>query len=632
MAGEDWGQLQNYANMLWGANPNYKPLTEEAYYQQLTTPLNTMEGPVWNAEASPFVKSGYDFMNSIEYIPFADVLATKGTDQPAGNAWYGEPTKSLYSQFNDMFTKKAAETVGSPYTGMGLVHSATGDNAALSGGGITNQMVKTPQDMARLLLDQVSMDSFGSAVNTSNRIGFGGSNEGVQSNPEYAKFISDIGQYLPGLKISDWSYNDYGAPYDARVDIMNADRQSKSGGFMDSLFDQVTRFIPGLSEGRNIAEGTMNKDWSGLDTLINTTKNVVAPYIQSSGDYVSREIGKAVPPSSESFMRPLALALGTYVFPGAGTAAANSIVNSVYGDYQRSPTKASIGSGIAGLTAYLMSGLGDLAGGMSPEELQGAITNAQDIVEAGKIAGEVPTKITPEMYDSMFGGIDRGTALGDLQGAYADVMSDIGGATKLNPAEMDYVNDTMKWPGYNVPEGGAIDMTKMPEDVLQQAEAERDTALQGLNPYEGNQGGGGSTGDPQLDAELAMDQAEFDQSEGELQDLEKLEGEMKDKNLFDDIDWKKLGEGGMKLLNSMLGGGEQQGGIPGGYFSTWGPNPRRGGGGISGDMPDMGGSRLNTLKRSRDEAGEAGSEWRDLLGILNPDLKEYVRMAALREG
>lgn len=387
---------------------------------------------------------------------------------------------------------------------------------------------------------------------------------------------------------------------------------SRQSSFLEDALNE-SYLIPFIPTMRSFAQGMSNGGWGTMDKVVNSLANIVAPDMHSVGQGIAPYIYNALPSGVQEIGAKLAPIIGALVGGVPGVMGAKLITDMSTGAYNKSPWGTARDAGIQGAAAYLGSELADFAGGLSESDLIDSIRSADAIRNS---ATEAPTSIGSEAWDAMYGGIEPGTFTGDLQGAYADVASDLATIPAPNTAEMGWITDTARLPGINVLEN----QPTLTEDQAIANELERDTVLQEMNPIAGTSGGGGSTGDPQLDEELAMDTAEFEQTEHEMEHLEQLEREMNTQR--PDTDWDRILKNSSKLLKDLFGGqGEEE--EVGGYYMPWGPNRRRMGGGGIGEDSAGGTSRVKKMDKSNYDAALLDDQLLDMIAQIGPDLATY---------
>jgi hypothetical protein len=167
--------------------------------------------------------------------------------------------------------------------------------------------------------------------------------------------------------IGQWPYNakqiinaidaEYGQQYDLRKRMMDLDRRSKGGGFMEETLNQVTKFVPGISEARMALEPIASGEHTGLDAALDISRGLIGGYVDSSGRQVSRDLGRVIPDEYNNYVSALAPIIGAIIKGPAGVIAANDIANEVTGRYESSPTESSLGSAVAGGLSYVGSQL-----------------------------------------------------------------------------------------------------------------------------------------------------------------------------------------------------------------------------------------------------------------------------------
>ena len=227
----------------------------------------------------------------------------------------------------------------------------------------------------------------------------------------------------------------------------------------------------------------------------------------------------------------------------------------------------------------------------------------------------------------------------------------IGQYAKPNAAEMGYITDTSKIPGINIPK----DMPTMSEADLIKSEAERDAALQSLNPpkepyyfkplqdqfnpltgqlEEYSDSGYFDKLNEQFNPETGqLEEWNTDHpftdamSQEQMDDF--LQEQLQDKSIWDDsnFDWTKLLKNLQKLLSGIGSGDEQN--IPG-YTTSWWGGRRPLGGGVYEESPYDENGRIKSLKKSNPGAGEFDAGQFGVNPFLGMSLEDIVRLSALQ--
>lgn len=145
---------------------------------------------------------------------------------------------------------------------------------------------------------------------------------------------------------------EYGGAYDQRKALMDLERRNRGSSPFEETMNQVTKFVPGISEARMALEPIASGEHTGIDAMLDISRGLIGGYVDSSGRQVSRDLGRVIPDEYDPYISVLAPIIGAIIKGPAGVIAANDIANEVTGKYERSPMDASTGSAIAGGLSY----------------------------------------------------------------------------------------------------------------------------------------------------------------------------------------------------------------------------------------------------------------------------------------
>lgn len=229
------------------------------------------------------------------------------------------------------------------------------------------------------------------------------------------QFINDIG-------------TEYGSAYDIRKKMMDADRRSKSGSFLESLLNE-SALVPFVGTFRSFAGALTNSDYNFFDKLIKAGGNIVAPDMQSVGEKIAPIIYQALPSAVRDLGKSIAPILGYIVGNIPGVAGAKLITDMSTGLWQKSPSRSAIEGGTAALAAYVAnyvstyvsSVFGPMAGPEGGGELLGNSSfpySAAAVQAASKVSGNIAgnlIRMAGKSIESMGFASDQAAAMGNLK-------------------------------------------------------------------------------------------------------------------------------------------------------------------------------------------------------------------------
>lgn len=219
--------------------------------------------------------------------------------------------------------------------------------------------------------------------------------------------------YQSKLLINDIG-SEYGGAYDQRKKLMDADRRSKSGSFLESFLNE-SALVPFVGTFRSFANAWLNKDYNFFDSLIKSAGNIVAPDMQSVGEKIAPIIYKALPSAVQDIGKSIAPILGLIVGGVPGVAGAKLITDMSTGLWEKSPSRSAIEGGTAALAAYVADYVSKYvssiigpttgpAGGWGSDSFPYGALSAQAASKVtGNIAGSLIRMAGKSMEAGMFG-------------------------------------------------------------------------------------------------------------------------------------------------------------------------------------------------------------------------------------